>query len=65
MLALIEPSHDRPALGEVVELAERAQVPQEPSRLVRRLEAEERADQLVDVRRAPVFHLVGAEPPRS
>ena len=56
MLARVEATDDRPALGEVAELAEGAEVAQEVGSLVRRLQAEQRVDQLVDISRAPVFH---------
>ena len=54
VLALVEPADDRPALGQVAELAERAEVAEEAGRLVGGLEAKERVDQLVDVARSPV-----------
>ena len=48
-----EPDHG-PALGEVAQLAERAEVAQEGGRLVAVLEGEERVEERVGVRAAPV-----------
>ena len=57
-LRVVEPvrqeSHDGPALGQVAQLAERAQVAQEGGRLVAVLEGEERVQERVGVRAAPV-----------
>ena len=56
MLACVEAADHRPALGEVMQLAERAQVAQEVRRLILGLEAEQRGDELVDVVGPPVVH---------
>ena len=46
----VEQAHDRPALGDVAELVQRAQVAQEPRGLVAVLEAHERVQEGVRVR---------------
>jgi len=56
VLTGVEASDDGPTLGEVAQLTERAQVPQEPGGVVRILQAKDGGDQLVDVVGAPVIH---------
>ena len=52
--AVVEQADDRPALGHVAQLAERAQVAEEALGLVAVVEAQDRVEQRLGLRRSPV-----------